>query len=215
MEILGNIKRQIEHDFDIDNLAVKKRQSNFVMARKIYGILCRTHTNYSLSTIGQVIERDHATVLHYLKEYKTWKKFPKAFDYEMSRLGEIEVKIMANPYFNYLGKEDNMQHSVMQYIKTKYPDVFAIHVPNEGKRTPFERFKFKHLGGVSGVPDILIFANRGNLSGLAIELKAGSNKPTENQFKCLKSLENANWRAFWSNDYDEVLREIDNYMENV
>lgn len=119
-----------------------------------------------------------------------------------------------NPFEKYLSKEDKLQRAVMNYIQLKHPKVFAIHVPNEGKRSPFERYKFKYLGGVSGVPDILIFHTNKNKSGLAIELKVGYNKPTDNQKKCLKTLQNANWDAIWSNSFDEVINIIDKYIEN-
>ena len=65
-----------------------------------------------------------------------------------------------NPYEKYLTKEDRLQNSVINYIKMQYPGTFAIHVPNEGKRSPFERYKFKYLGGTAGVPDILVFASK-------------------------------------------------------
>lgn len=119
-----------------------------------------------------------------------------------------------NPFTKYLSKEDHLQRAVMNFIETKYPKVFAIHVPNEGRRSPFERYKFKYLGGVSGVPDILIFQKNDFKCGLAIELKAGYNKPTDNQKKCLKRLENANWETFWSNSFDDITERIKNYMEN-
>jgi len=100
----------------------------------------------------------------------------------------------------------------MSYIKMQYPGAFAIHVPNEGKRSPFERYKFKYLGGTAGVPDILIFQAKTNYSGLAIELKVGYNKPTENQLNCLERLKNASWDAQWCNTFDAAKNIIDNYM---
>ena len=101
----------------------------------------------------------------------------------------------------------------MTYLKAVYPGIFAIHVPNEGKRSPFERYKFKFLGGVSGIPDVLIFHQNGDKSGLAIELKVGSNKPTENQIKCLNKLKGNGWEAIWSNDFEEVKNQIDKYLK--
>ncbi len=103
----------------------------------------------------------------------------------------------------------------MNYIKAQYPQCFVVHIPNEGKRTRFEQYKFKILGAVAGMPDVMIFDPKSNLSGLAIEIKAGYNKPTENQKKCLRELENRNWEVFWSNSLDEILDRIDNYMKNV
>lgn len=96
-----------------------------------------------------------------------------------------------------------------------YPDAFIAHIPNEGKRTPFERYKFSILGGVSGMPDIMIFDPRGNYSGLALELKAGYNKPTENQKNVLKQLKNRSWDVYWSNNFDQCKEIIDNYFTNA
>ena len=121
----------------------------------------------------------------------------------------------SNPFEKYLSKEDRMQESVMKYLATKYSGSFVVHIPNEGKRTRFEQFKLKKMGVVAGMPDVMIFDPRGGFSGLAIELKAGYNKPTENQKKCLRELENRNWKVFWSKSIDEVLEKIDNYMQDV
>ena len=120
-----------------------------------------------------------------------------------------------NPYEKYLTKEDRLQHAVMYYLNAKYPQAFAIHVANEGRRSPFERYKFKYLGGVSGIPDILVFYKNAFKCGLALELKVGYNKPTPNQRKCLKTLENANWEALWVNNYDDAVKIIDNYFKNI
>jgi hypothetical protein len=136
--------------------------------------------------------------MNYLKQYIQ-------VDLDMTKL---------NPFEKYLTKEDKLQNSVMNYIKMQYPEVFAIHVPNEGKRTPFERYKFKYLGGVSGVPDLMIFNVKGKYSGLALELKVGYNKPTENQLECLKRLKNASWVAEWCNTFDAAKEIIDNYMNH-
>jgi hypothetical protein len=121
---------------------------------------------------------------------------------------------MPNPFKKYLTKEDNLQNAVMTYFKLNYPDAFVIHVPNEGKRSPFERYKFKYLGGVSGVPDILCFSKNANRCGLAIELKVGYNKPTENQKSCLNRLKMQNWEASWFNNYADTCNFIDKYFNN-
>jgi hypothetical protein len=122
---------------------------------------------------------------------------------------------MANPFEKYLSKEDHLQRSVIQYLKIKYPEALAVHIPNEGKRTPFERFKFKTLGGLSGMPDVMVFYQNSNRGGLAIELKVGYNKPTENQKNVLKQLQNANWEATWVNSFDKAKEVIDNYFKNA
>lgn len=66
---------------------------------------------------------------------------------------------------------------------------------------------------MAGMPDLMIFDPRGDYSGLAIELKAGYNKPTENQKKCLRELKKRKWKVFWSNNIDDIFKEIDIYFE--
>lgn len=117
-------------------------------------------------------------------------------------------------YYRYLGKEDILQHNVIEYFYLQYPDAYVIHVPNEGKRSAFERFKFKYLGGQAGIPDILCFTPNANKGGLAIELKVGYNKPSLYQEKSLERLKNANWEAVWCNSFDKAKEIIDNYFKN-
>lgn len=119
-----------------------------------------------------------------------------------------------NPYAKYLGKEDILQNQVMRYIGLKYPGTLYTHVANEGKRTRFEQYKMKYLGTKAGIPDIMIFDPNKTKNGLAIELKAGYNKPTENQKKWLKELKKKNWVAVWSNNLDECIEIIDKYFNN-
>ncbi len=119
-----------------------------------------------------------------------------------------------NPFFKYLGKEDIMQNKIMRFLDINYPGALYTHVANEGKRTPFEQFKMKFLGTKAGIPDILIFTSNKQYSGLAIELKTGYNKPTQNQQNWLGMLNDNNWLACWHNDYDKCISTIKTYFNN-
>ena len=121
---------------------------------------------------------------------------------------------MANPYYKYLGKEDILQHKVMKYISLQYPTALFTHIPNEGKRSKFEQFKLKYLGTKAGVPDVMVFTPSNKRNGLAIELKSGYNKPTDNQKLWLDLLHHCNWSVHWSNDFDECKSIIDNYFKD-
>jgi hypothetical protein len=121
---------------------------------------------------------------------------------------------MPNPFAKYLGKEDKMQNQVMNYIKYNYPKAVYSHISNEGKRSPFERYKMKFLGAKAGIPDVMIFNSNKKYNGLAIELKVGYNKPSDNQKKWLKDLKNSGWHTTWSNDIESVYKLIDNYFND-
>ena len=120
----------------------------------------------------------------------------------------------ANPFQKYLGKEDHLQHAVMQYLKAQYPDTLAIHVPNEGKRSPFVQYKFKYLGGMQGIPDVIVFKQTPSYAGLAIELKVKPNKPTNNQLEFLDRLSDSGWYATWVNSFEAAKETIDQYFQN-
>ena len=120
----------------------------------------------------------------------------------------------ANPYQKYLKGEDQLQRAVMNYIEMQYPGTIYTHPMNEGKRTPFEQYKMKYLGAKPGIPDLLIFTPNANRGGLAIELKYKYNKPTPNQKKWLKWLENCNWAVDWHNNFDDCIDTINKYFNN-
>ena len=119
-----------------------------------------------------------------------------------------------NPYQKYLKGEDQLQRAVINYIEMQYPGTIYTHPMNEGKRTPFEQYKMKYLGAKPGIPDLLIFTPNANRGGLAIELKYKYNKPTPNQKKWLKWLENCNWAVDWHNNFDDCINTINKYFNN-
>ena len=110
----------------------------------------------------------------------------------------------------YQGKESDFQKTIARYLNLA--GVLWAHCPNETKGTKAHYFKRAAEGVKSGVPDILIFEPRGGRAGLAVELKTKYNKPSVEQVQWLSELKRCGWEAFWSNDIDEVLQRIDNYL---
>ena len=75
--------------------------------------------------------------------------------------------------------EDAFQIDAMKDLAVLlHQDALAFHVPNGGKRHVWEAAKFKRMGVVPGIPDILILQG-GHLYG--IELKVGKAKQTGSQ----------------------------------
>lgn len=110
----------------------------------------------------------------------------------------------------YEGKEDDLQKAVARVLDLE--GVLWCHVANERKTSVIQGAILKAKGVKPGVPDVLIFEGRGGFSGLAIELKTGYNKPSKNQLKWLYELDFNNWKTVWSNDYDEILKIINEYL---
>lgn len=211
------IKKEVEKHFGVDILTPTRRRE-ITDARGFFYKCCKDLLkSSSFPSLGQYVGRTHATVLNGYNQINNIIDYDEKYkkDYITLRRKCIRKLKMANPFEKYLTKEDKLQRQVMDYIQLQYPNVYAIHVANEGKRSHFERYKFKYLGGKAGVPDVLIFQQNQFKGGLAIELKVGYNKPTVNQLNALKALENANWKATWTNTFDKAKEIIDTYMSYV
>ena len=69
-------------------------------------------------------------------------------------------------------------------LEKQHPELrLMFHVPNEGKRSVYSGAELKRAGLKKGVPDVMLPVARKGYNGLAIEMKAGKNKPTEEQKK--------------------------------
>lgn len=79
---------------------------------------------------------------------------------------------MFNGFYKYLTPEDHVQQQVLCHILDKYPKMKYAHVPNEGKRTAFERFKAKYLGISPGFLD-LILVGYGHILFLEVKSNTG------------------------------------------
>lgn len=91
-----------------------------------------------------------------------------------------------NPYYKYLSFEDREHIRVVNHLKSEYPNIIAFHVPNEGKKSTFERYKHSLMGAMKGCPDFVILEPKAarkidaagidylelQYYGLLIELKA-------------------------------------------
>jgi hypothetical protein len=115
-------------------------------------------------------------------------------------------------YPKYRGNEDSFQKSVAKYLNAI--NAFWFHCPNGGSRHALEAMKLKDMGVKAGIPDCLILDQRNGYSGLAIELKVGYNKPSEQQLAIFDKLVERNWLVVVSWSLDEVIDIIDNYYNH-
>lgn len=73
------ILNQVRRAFGVINLSTKSRNRELVEARHAAMFLIRKHTSLSLTEAGQLFNRDHATVLHAIKNVKNLIETDKAF----------------------------------------------------------------------------------------------------------------------------------------
>ena len=125
--------------------------------------------------------------------------------------------------------EEAIHLQCTEYLFKAYPKIFWCHIANE-RMLPKTKMgfamgaKFKKLGVVPGMPDLMIFTQRAVtenifgkreltvVNGLAIELKAPGNKPTDKQIHCLTELKGCGWVSTVVYDFDTFRNLVDTYM---
>ena len=112
----------------------------------------------------------------------------------------------------YIGPETWLQKTIIDYITMQYPKWVVVHPPNEGKRSPFERYLLKLLGVKSGASDLIIFAPG---AVLCLEVKAGKNTLTPAQSDFLTSVNALGHSATWCNNFDAARVIIDTFANNL
>ena len=118
----------------------------------------------------------------------------------------------------YQGKEDNFQITCMSYLARFFPELEAIHVPNEGIKVEGNKAiiygaKRKAKGVKKGVPDILIFDTAGLFKGLAVELKVDGGKVSKEQNEFMERMKKRGWATEICWSVDEFVNVIDKYYK--
>lgn len=78
---LIKIKKLVEADLGLDDISKKTRQRDYVFARFLYYKVARDISKSSLSSIGQVVNRDHATALYGISKFDDLVDYNKDFRY--------------------------------------------------------------------------------------------------------------------------------------
>lgn len=89
--------------------------------------------------------------------------------------------------------EDQLQSSIVSYVKQCCPDVMVFCSLNgvylgSGNKSFIYMQKLKNMGLAVGEPDLRLHWGKGNT--LFLECKIGHNRPTENQINCMTNLTN-------------------------
>tara|TARA_R110000803_G_scaffold201950_1_gene266890 strand:+ start:475 stop:960 length:486 start_codon:yes stop_codon:yes gene_type:complete len=91
------IKQLVEDYFKLD-FSKKLRKREYVEARAIYYKLLRENTRMSLAAIGSSMNRDHATVLHSLRQIEDWLQYDKQIKQDYDTLNNRVIHaIRLNP----------------------------------------------------------------------------------------------------------------------
>lgn len=103
--------------------------------------------------------------------------------------------------------EANLQATIVEYIKTNYPNILVFSIPNEA--TYKRRSYFKKLGMLSGVSDlILVFLN----GILFVECKNMNAKQSIEQINFQKRVEALGFKYYIIRDLEEIKNILNNEL---
>lgn len=92
---LNEILSKVSIFYGVSEYEIKSRRKNkkeLVTSRHVYCYLSRQTTKFSQESIGGVINRDHATVLHSERKVKSWMDIYPDFRKEVfSLIGKIDI----------------------------------------------------------------------------------------------------------------------------
>ena len=113
--------------------------------------------------------------------------------------------------------ETDLHYKVIDFIRTKYPDIIIYPGLGEHQNTSSIRRDAYNKGYRGGQPAITIVNSHKTFNGLALELKhpGGSGRLQPNQQDYLKNLKRQNYKIVISDDYDLILIEPVSYFRDI
>jgi len=109
------IRNLVEKHFNID-ISNKSRKFEYVFARACYYKICRDFGGYTYIKIAKTLNKNHATVLHALKELEFMAKHDKYF---LKKYNSLMAKFNLN-VFKTLNYNDRYKGMTLQQLVQDY-----------------------------------------------------------------------------------------------
>jgi prophage antirepressor-like protein len=113
--------------------------------------------------------------------------------------------------------EYDLHTKLVNFIQNYYPNALIVATLGENQDTVDKRIKSKKCGYAKGSPDLIINNLHKKFRGFAIELKTpkGNGTVSKEQIKMLKRYEDNGFKTLVSNDYDECVKNVIEYFQDV
>ena len=106
--------------------------------------------------------------------------------------------------------EDIEQIKIVSWVK-QCTDLPVWHTANQRQTSPQHGSLLKRMGVLSGVSDLFFPRSSNGKSGLFLELKVGTNKPTELQIKFIENMKKEGYEGIVCWGADESIKFIKNF----
>ena len=83
------VKAIVEDYYKLD-ITTKSRQNQYIEARAVYYYILREKFKYTLGAIAKIMNKNHATILHFTKQFDSWINHDRMLRYDYS---QIEARI--------------------------------------------------------------------------------------------------------------------------
>ena len=110
--------------------------------------------------------------------------------------------------------EHSMQVKVVQYVRTFFPEVLILSIPNGAGTTAKNRLALYAEGLLPGVPDLFIAEAHNGFNGLWIEMKTDTGVESPAQKRIRKQLENNNYLCYVARSEVTAINIIEDYLHN-
>ena len=176
--------------------------------------LCGGQPNTILITEQGVYQLIFGSELKRAKEFRRWvfsdvlPTIRKTGSYELPKPKSLygkQLKLLNETYLHY---------AVLRYIRRFHLDALIVAGLGEYQDTVQRRCDAYRKGYVGGQPDLIITNPMNGYNGFAIELKTpkGTGDIRDNQVVWLKLLREQGHRTLISNDYTDIVLQIDEYF---
>ena len=150
------------------------------------------------------------------KKFKRWitkEVLPSIRKNGRYELNHKPFKMLA---FN-IQTEFDLHKKVVNFIRNNYPKALFTATLGENQFSSNMRLRSYNLGYQKGSPDLIIQNLHKSYSGFAIEFKSpqGYGNLSEHQNVILKEYLKNGFKVLLSNDYDNILKEIIHYFDDV
>ena len=121
------------YNFKLDSAT---RQRKYVEARAIYYYILRNKFHYSLSAIAETLNKNHATVLHFTKQFDSWLMYDRVIrtDYQQIE-NRLNTAMTINPdAFKRSDSLEGFYEKEYRELKWKY-NFLLTKLKEEGNKT--------------------------------------------------------------------------------
>ena len=109
--------------------------------------------------------------------------------------------------------EHTLQVKVVQYVRTFYPEVMILSIPNGSGTTARNRLALYAEGLLPGVPDLFIPEARKGFHGLWIEMKIKEGVESKSQKAVRNNLERNGYLCYVARSEHTAIEIIEKYLE--